>query len=78
MTDTTDTPPTKPWTPSGAEAGALEASARDTHGKIVEQLAKLRAQRETINKSIHTLVGEEETLRRIVAVFDRANGKSAP
>jgi len=55
---------------------SFEQIARDAHRRISEQLAKLRGERERINDAIRPLVAEEETLRRIVAVFDRANGKA--
>lgn len=53
----------------------LEQAARDEHGRVAEQLAKLRAERDRINDAIRPLVDEEQQLRRVVAVFDRANGK---
>ena len=55
---------------------AVEQTARAAHRRISEQLAKLRAERDAINEAIKPLVAEEETLRRVVAVFDRANGKA--
>lgn len=57
-------------------AARADETIRWVYEGVVEQLATLRTQRAEINAAIRSLVAEEKVLASLVAVLNRANGKT--
>jgi uncharacterized coiled-coil protein SlyX len=55
----------------------IEEQSRDRLAEIGQALAEKRELRARTNDQIRALVAEEKQVRRVVAVFDRANPKAA-
>jgi len=56
----------------------LETDARALLEYTTDQLVELRAEREALNARGRVLVAREKSLKRVIAVFDRANAKAKP